>query len=647
MTGRPTFGEFAATATRHLRDLQLRGTGLGDPQSAADAVAEVRAAVHALTCYANDVCATLNSADATDEQSLRSWRRAAVTAQQALAAAEASWAEPAALDGTATSQLPVGLPASGLGAAARYMTLGRDLLHTHLTFRPSREQSDWASVVTSVPVACALLELVGGWARQVAPYAGHFSTVGGVAPADRQMLNTACRGLWIATWAVGTAQERHPLRNDELHMLGTVPVAGQPPASQPSPRAIVPELCDGLIKTAERLRAASRRAVLEATWSQALTRESFRQTAGCCAITASNLRIMLQSLAAHHGHPCAPVSSSLAEAAEAADRARAAWLHVAEGWDSISTDTRGSLNPVATEATALALWTGRLAYASPSWTPALGPQHTARPSAELAGDHNHLRHVVDATHHVGHTLAVVADSERDQARTASMHGRLIVPTRSLPESFNIPYRFAPAPGIRTTPLLASYDQALQASEGAVGALRQIATEIRAVNMSPAVNSTAVRVGTASAAEPARVTSEPHPLGSAQASGLHAASAPAPSAQAPQQVPAGPVERILLDLDVTSRADLEQAACLDAAADRLILRAANTARPSERSLDPARSAGTAELITRLLVASGDTLPSALQPGASGAVSARRRDLTEQPHRTSIRPRARQAEPEAGG
>jgi hypothetical protein len=250
-------------------------------------------------------------------------------------------------------------------------------------------------------------------------------------------------------------------------------------------------------------------------------------------------------------------------------------------------------------------------------------------------------------HHAGHALAVVAGAEQDQARTASIHGRLIVPTRSLPESFDVPYRFAPAPGIRTTPLLTRYDQALQASGEAAGALTQIATEIRAANRSLAVNRAAVRVGPGSAAEPVLVTSQRHLLDSVQEAGLHATSAPAPSARAPQQVPAGPVERILLDLDVTSRADLEQAATLDAAADRLILRAANTARPSERRPDPARSAGSAELITRLLVASGDPVPDALQPGACGAVSARRRDLTEQAHRTSIRTSARQAEPEAGG
>jgi hypothetical protein len=44
-----------------------------------------------------------------------------------------------------------------------------------------------------------------------------------------------------------------------------------------------------------------------------------------------------------------------------------------------------------------------------------------------------------------------------------MMGRLIVPTRSLPDSFDVPYRFAPAPGTRSAPLLSSYDMPSRSS----------------------------------------------------------------------------------------------------------------------------------------------------------------------------------------
>ena len=45
---------------------------------------------------------------------------------------------------------------------------------------------------------------------------------------------------------------------------------------------------------------------------------------------------------------------------------------LARAWYRITTDTRGTITPAAAEAADLALWTGRLAYADPNWTPALG-----------------------------------------------------------------------------------------------------------------------------------------------------------------------------------------------------------------------------------------------------------------------------------
>ena len=104
----------------------------------------------------------------------------------------------------------------------------------------------------------------------------------------------------------------------------------------------------------------------------------------------------------------------------------------------------------------------QLAYADPHWTPALGPRHSPRSCGELAADQDQFRQVVDAMYQACHSLAVAAEAEQAQARTAAMHGRLIVPTRSLPESFDVPYRLAPGPGIRTAPLLSSYNQALRA-----------------------------------------------------------------------------------------------------------------------------------------------------------------------------------------
>ena len=157
-----------------------------------------------------------------------------------------------------------------------------------------------------------------------------------------------------------------------------MPTAGLPGQADP-----VPVLCHGLIRTAERLRAAARRAVPVATWSPGFTRESMRQSAACCAVTASSLRILLRTLAEHEDACTGPISASLANAAEAVDRSRVAWLRVAGAWDTVTTDTRGYVSPAAAEAASLALWAGRLAYDRPDWTPSLGPRHEPRAAAEL------------------------------------------------------------------------------------------------------------------------------------------------------------------------------------------------------------------------------------------------------------------------
>jgi hypothetical protein len=72
-----------------------------------------------------------------------------------------------------------------------------------------------------------------------------------------------------------------------------------------------------------------------------------------------------------------------------------------------------------------------------------------------------------------------------------------------------------------------------------------------------------------------------------------------------------VERILIELDVTSKPDLEQVAAIDRAADQLILRAATTARPLRPDRDLGISAGSAELIGHVISTNSSVL-SALRP-----------------------------------
>jgi hypothetical protein len=145
------------------------------------------------------------------DHSFGAWVRAAGLARDAFATADTSWPADAAEVAEPEYDRKAGRQETGLRAAAWAMTLGRDLLHTHLDPQPGGRPSDWTPVVTSPPVACALLHQVGRWARQIAPYAGHVAITGrGLTSTERRSLYVACRALWMASWAVGTAQERRP-----------------------------------------------------------------------------------------------------------------------------------------------------------------------------------------------------------------------------------------------------------------------------------------------------------------------------------------------------------------------------------------------------------------------------------------------------
>lgn len=604
MTRRATFGDFATSAEHHLRRLQWTWPTGGDRAAAGDVVADLSRAVHALACYADDAVRVLDADQLARDRQLGIWVRAATQTREALVTAEAALPAAPGPEGDVSNGRP-GRGSGDLRGATRSMTLGRDLLHTHDAFATGRLAaggSEWTPVVSSAPVTCAVLREAGGWTRQIAGHAYRMCSAAGCPEAERRILSAAGKTLSQVSWAVGAAQERRPVRQGQLRLLHAIPVNTIPEACLPAGGDSAADLAAGVISTAERLRIAAKQVPAEAPWSRQLTRETLRQTAGCCAINASSLQI---TLAAQRGTPGRPATASLAEAADAVDRARHAWLAVTESWNWITTDTRGAVGPAGIEAAALALWTGRLAYANPDWTPNLGPHHQPRQAGELATDTDQLRGSLDAAHHVAHTLAKVAETDRDQVRAAAMAGRLIVPTRSLPDEYDVPYRFAPAPPSSSDPLQSSYNRALRASEEATAAMAQVAAEMQADSRVLTTARAATR------GDPSAWAGQPlHEL-SADLGRTQRRESPG-ATRHPQLAPPGPVERALLSLEVTSKPDLEQAAAIDKAADRLILRAAATAPPLQRR-ELRRSPGAAELDRRVLVTDGGVAALRQRPG----------------------------------
>jgi hypothetical protein len=240
-----------------------------------------------------------------------------------------------------------------------------------------------------------------------------------------------------------------------------------------------------------------------------------------------------------------------------------------------------------------------MAYADPRWTLERGPSQAARPPGALAARPGDFQRVVAAVHHACETLTQIAAADQEQIRTAAAAGRLLVPTRSLPESSDIPHPFAHAPGDRVDQVLDSYRDAGTASTRATTAVAEIAAAIRAPSQILTAARTAVQSGAGldaterpPVAEPARVRRWTRNV-------------------------AGPVERTLQDLGVTSSPVLLRAAAIDKAGEQIILDNGPEASPRSRRSAPAdlsRPTGTAELINHMLASGNPRAAAILRPPA---------------------------------
>jgi hypothetical protein len=318
--------------------------------------------------------------------------------------------------------------------------------------------------------------------------------------------------------------------------------------------------------------------------SRNVTVASLRQVAEHSTVTSHNCAGLLDVAAtrvAQAGH--AEASGRLAAAAEAARSARDTWLRTAREVARIRTAAPGLVSPAAAEAAELTSWTGRLAYADPQWSPSDGPDRALRPPETVAMED--LPQMIAAAHHACETLTGLARAEHDQVRAAAVAGRVLVPTRSLPDEYDIPYPFARAPRERVVSLLKSYGEAAHASRRAADTVGGVAEMIHAPSRALTLARSAV---TGQAEHLPDVTDLAWP---------HLAEADGQTATAGTP---GPVETILLDLGVTDAALLTRGAKIDHEAERLIIDAAVAADAHQRpARGLSRSAGTAALVNHAL------------------------------------------------
>jgi hypothetical protein len=394
MTGRATFGDFADGARALLRgpagpaDLAVGG---GTPAARAGPVREFTRSmdrvVTVLARYAADVTAVLAPEASPEENLPATWSNASLQARKAIHNAAAYLQPTPAYTGPPDHPHTTDPAARRLDAATALLAAGNDLLHTHVAARPDRtrvDRSEWAPVVTSPPVARALLLELGLWARRIATHGARLALPGPAARRgtgdERYRLNAACQWLWMLDSAVQGAQRHQPVSAAEVQLLHAIPVNARAPRLIPGSAETITSLCQGTINSAERIRHAATITAPDPAWSPALTADSLRQAAASGTVISHHCELLLQTLATRASqHGSTDLATRLLGSADAAAHARAAWLHTARAWYRITTDTRGTIAPAATCCPALKMLMKASLKAPMSWC------GNAPPAGLLAG----------------------------------------------------------------------------------------------------------------------------------------------------------------------------------------------------------------------------------------------------------------------
>jgi hypothetical protein len=460
MTGNATFGDFWARSAASLIQGQGQPDAADRPAEAAAVAAALRRLLTVITRYLDDEVRWLNP------EGLGPWSRALVQSRIAVQHAVAILAEcPAAGREPPGGE---GATARDLSDAAGTLQLARDLLQTHFTAGPrgSRtDRSDWAPVIASPQVSRALLGVLAAQARAAAARVSALLLPDGIAdPPGRAALRRANPWLNAFDSAVRSAHFLDPVPDADLHLLEAVPVNAVAGRQAPTGAEQTAELAAGLISVAERVQRGARELAGRARWDPGMNAASMRQTAGACVVTSDSCEVILRSLADRAGELGQPeLRDFLGQVAARAAAARRSWLAAARGWDQMATDAPGRMTPFAADALGMALWTGRLAYADPSWTPARGPSQQLRQPGSLAPDEAGLGTVIAAVHYASAAVMRLGEAGEQQIRVAAAAGRLYVPTRSLPEDYDVPRRMAKAPQSRVDTVLQAYSLAAEAS----------------------------------------------------------------------------------------------------------------------------------------------------------------------------------------
>jgi len=584
MTMPPVFGDFLAQASGHLAAAVSIQEQL--PAEALDGVVRsLDRVVTTLTRYLGDVPLPGEFDQGPSGSGPVHDVRAALDARIALRrSAQVLRAAAAAQDHGGGEAHPA---AWHLAHAADQLIAGRDLLHTHFASDPSgawTSTSSWATVTYSPPVTDAMLGEIGSVAAQLAPWMMRLSlnpSPGSLMPATLELaLHDSSRWLWTAGLKLEARSRQHPPSGDARLVLASTPPA-LPPAHPPVAAAeSVPELSQGVITTAARLQHAATAFAQTARWSPQATSYSWGRDALACAITSHSSEVIIRSLGQRADalglDPM--IQAHLDNTARALNPVCIAWRAIADEWSLLSTGAnhgRG-VSRVANEIGDLVLRIGRLAYASPEWTPASGDS-LARDPADLAPAPGDLRAVLTAIHHATDTMTRIAATDHRSVHRAATDGRLYIPTRLLPADCDIPHPYAPAPLSRVTHLLDGYRVAAETCAAATAAFDGLA-------LAAATPSRAL-----AAAHALPAASRPHSAHQRERQAAFTPTAQPASGRLPDGVTQpGHLEDKVRNLQLTEPALLLRASAIDEAARNLLAEATAKAHHQAATHEPSRA-----------------------------------------------------------
>jgi len=480
----PVFGDFLAQAQDHVSAAVSVHEELSD-DAKNGVIRELDRLITILARYLGDMAPAGEFPQGPSEEGPSGGMRAVLDARIALrrSAQVLHGAARSMSDGDAGDVHPA---AWHLAQAAVQLAAGRDLLHTHFSNDPFTgariRTSTWAKVIHSQPVTDALLGQIGGVAAKLAPWMVRLSLEsppGSAMPAVAGLtFHDSGRWLWAAALRLETRSHQRAPGGEGQRVLAAIP-ANLPPAYRPlTAETTVPGLCEVVISTAARLQYGAVAFARTARWSAQATSASWRHDALAAAITADSSDVIIRGLARRAAslglHPA--IQAHLENGARALKLACTAWRAITGEWDLLSTGThkRAGISPVAAEMDDLVLRIGRLAYRNPGWTPACGDASLARQPADLAPDADTIPALLAAVHHATDTLTHIAVTDQRCVRQAAADHRLYIPTRLLPEDYDIPHHYTPAPRSRMTALLDGYRLAVKTCTAATTALDDLA-----------------------------------------------------------------------------------------------------------------------------------------------------------------------------